>query len=251
MTIGVGFLCEDGIVLCTDNQITWPESHKDYQCKISSHLKEHWVMMNTFAGDPDLANSFNGKFRDAMERVPAPYTIAKIQDVIETVLSSLSVLDDHPTDLSTLCGIVIPNKEMRLFRTTGRVVSEVADYSYIGVGDSSLLRHLGQLVSPVQIYPRRVEHAYMLGIYLVLKAKAHIDGCGGDTDVYILRPTGQLEARSGEFHNTEQHLLGIESKVRRVAACFFDKRISAADFDKVLAELVRELKEEHQQIVNK
>jgi hypothetical protein len=251
MTIGAGFLCEDGIVLCADNQITWPQSHKYYECKIYPHMKQgDWLMVNTFSGDPDLAKSFNGKFRDAMVRVSAPYTAAKIQDVIETVLSFLDVLDTAPTDLWMLCAIVIPNTEMRLVRTTGKVVSEVTDYSYIGVGDSSLLRHLGQLISAVR-WPRTAQHAYMLGVYLVLKAKAHIDGCGGDTDAFIVRPSGQVEIKNGESYNTEQRLLSIEQRVRVAASYFFDKRTSDSTFDKALTELVRVLKEEHQQIVSR
>jgi hypothetical protein len=249
VTIGVGFLCEDGIVLCADNQITWPESHKYYECKIYPHGNDEWSMVNTFAGDPDLAKSFNGKFKDAMNRVERPYTAAKIQDVIETVLSFLDVLDTNSSDLWMLCAIAIPNSTMRLVRTTGKVVSEVSDYSYVGVGDSSLLRHLGQLITGVQLYrPRRADHAYMLGTYLVLKAKTHVEGCGGDTDAFVLRPSGHVEIRSGDYYRTEQQMLRIESKIKVVASCFFDKRIADSDFDKVVAELVRVLKEDHHEV---
>jgi hypothetical protein len=206
-------------------------------------------MINTFSWNPDLAKSFNGKVRDAMSNVAAPYTAAKIQDVIETVLSFLTVLEANPSDLWMLCAIAIPDKEMRLIRTTGTVVSEVNDYSYVGVGDSSLLRHLGQLITGVEFHkPYRAYQAYMLGTYLVLKAKAHVDGCGGDTDAFILRPNGHVELRNGETYNTEQRMLRIESKVKRVASCFFDNRISNENFDKVLAELVRVLKEDHGEI---
>lgn len=103
VTIGIGFLCQDGIVLCADNQITWPQSHKAYECKIYLHFTDEWWMVNTFAGDVDLVKSFNGKFEDAMTKISAPYTAAKIQDVIETVLSFLNVLDANPADLWMLC----------------------------------------------------------------------------------------------------------------------------------------------------
>jgi hypothetical protein len=99
-----------------------------------------------------------------MRKVTPPHTAAQIQDVIETVLSFLHVLDTNPTDLSMLCAIAIPNAEMRLVRTTGKIVSEVQDFSYIGVGDSSLLRYLGQLIMTVQHYKLyRANQAKMLG----------------------------------------------------------------------------------------
>jgi hypothetical protein len=245
-------LCEDGIVLCADNQITWPQYHKYYECKLYTHGTSQWGMLNTFAGDPNLAKSFNEKFDDAMTEVAPPYTGAKIQAVIETVLSFLSVLDNKPEDLSMLCGIVTIDGEMRLAKTSGRVVSPVVTYDYVGVGDSSALRYLGQLISGVQHYRLyRADQAFMLATYLVLKAKTHVDGCGGDTDAMILRPNCHVELRSGDTDRTEQKILRIESKIRVVAQCFFDKRISEDNFDKASAELVRVLKEEHLEIVRR
>jgi len=252
VTIGIGFLCEDGIVLCADNQITWPQSHKDYECKIYRHGDADWSMISTFSGDPDLVKSFNGKFKDAMSKVAAPYTAAKIQDVIETVLSFLDILDANPSDLWMLCAVAIPNSEMRLVRTTGKVVSEVGAYSYVGVGDSSLLRYLGQLITDVQFHrPYRADQAYMLATYLVLKAKTHIEGCGGDTDAYVLRPSGHVEIRNGDTYNTEQPMLRIESKVKVVASCFFDKRMSDENFAKALQSLVKVLTDDHREIANR
>ncbi len=247
MTIGIGFLCHDGIVLCADNQITWPQSHKYCECKIYPHFTDEWWMVNTFSGDPDLVKSFNGKFEDAMTRISAPYTAAKIQDVIETVLSFLDGLDSNPTDLWMLCAIVVHDKEMRLVRTTGKVVSEVSRYSYIGVGDSSLLRYLDQLFLGGH-KPYAVDQAYLLSSYLVLKAKTHIEGCGGETDTFILRPDGTPESRSDDWYRTEQQLLRVESKIRTAISCFFDKRVPGAYFDKVLASFVAALGEEHQEI---
>ena len=86
MTIGIGFLCETGIVLCADNQITWPESHKYYECKLYPHATADWTVAMTFSGSPELMKSFNGKFRDSMALMPAPYTVSRIQDNVETIL---------------------------------------------------------------------------------------------------------------------------------------------------------------------
>src|SRR5271165_1553360 len=73
VTIGIGFLCSDGIVLCADNQITWPGSHKHHKSKIYHHdSSAEWKAVFTFAGNPDLMESFNGKFRDTMTIMRAP-----------------------------------------------------------------------------------------------------------------------------------------------------------------------------------
>src|SRR5271167_4782076 len=73
VTIGVGFLCSNGIVLCADNQITWPQFHKYYECKIYPHSTPEWATVFTFAGNPSLMKSFDGKFEGAMRLVPPPY----------------------------------------------------------------------------------------------------------------------------------------------------------------------------------
>jgi hypothetical protein len=178
VTIGIGFLCDDGIVICSDNQITWTQSHKDYKRKIYQHSTADWAALFTFAGNPDLMESFDGKFRETMKIVPPPHTASKIQDAIETVLSFMDLVETDPDGLYMICGIVIPKREVRLLKTSRKIVSELQDYGYVGVGDSSILRFLGQLITQS---PKgyRTRQALRLAIYLVLKAKTHIDGCGG------------------------------------------------------------------------
>lgn len=201
-------------------------------------------MVNTFAGDPDLVKSFNGKFDNAMGLANPPFTTAKIQDAIEMVLSFFDVLESDPQNLNMLCGICVPGKEMQLVKTSGKVVRSVGDYDYVGVGDSSLLRHLGQLLIDRQLRPYRSHPMAVLGNYLVLKAKAHIDGCGGDSNVFIIQPSGQIDNYSANFSSWEQKMLLIESRISRVAACWFNSKISEQELEKQIAELVRTLKQE-------
>jgi len=243
VTIGIGFLCEDGIVLSADTQITWPQDHKDYECKLYPHTSAEWSMLNTFAGDPHLAKSFNGKFDEAIIRVAAPYTPEKIRDVIETVLEFLHIAE--PTDVSMLCGIACRGDLMRV-KTWGKTVSSVTDnYDYVGVGDSSVLRYLGQMITQTDGRPYRVKQAVKLATYLVLKAKTFIDGCGGDTDALILRPDGHLETIGMDPYNIEQWFLRLEKRIKTVIAQFLDSRVSHESFDKTLEALVKELKNEH------
>jgi hypothetical protein len=250
VTVGVGFLCDNGVVLCADTQITWPQNHKYYESKIYPHRTAHWTMVNTFSGDPSLAKSFNAKFDDAMSLINKPVTLALIADVIETTLSFFdSVLTGDPGQLSMLCAVVVPDKEIALLKTTGTVVNRVVNYDYVGVGDSSVLRYLAQMVAHVHLVGlHSVFQATLLGTYLVLKAKTFVDGCGGDTDIFIVRPNGGIEPRNNESYNLEQHCLMMEQKVKAVLGCYFDNRVDNDSFVKVLSNLDDALKREHEYI---
>jgi len=241
VTIGIGFRCDDGIVMCADTQITWPESHKYYECKVYEHRTEAWTMVNTFSGDPEMAKVFNEKFDAAMALVGGPYVGQKIHDVIETVLGFF----EGSNSFNMLCAVVIPNAEMRLFRTTGNLVREVDQYDYIGAGDSSLLRYLGSLLTECLGREFGSEYAYHLGCYFVLKAKVFIDGCGGDTTAIIVRPHGNIEVRNGDTYNTEQKFMWLEKSFRMAAAASFDCRVPDRNVDDLLGKMVEKLKQTH------
>jgi hypothetical protein len=208
-------------------------------------------MVNTFAGDPTLVKSFNAKFDNAMALMPAPYTGAKIQDAIETVLSFFDVLDNDPSNLWMLSAIAVPPGDIRLVKTFGKVVTEIPGYDYVGIGDSSLLRYLGPLLTGIQGQQYVADQAVALGTYLVLKAKTYIEDCGGDTEVMIVRPNGHIEIRNGETYSIEQRVLWMEKEIKTVSSCFFDPRISDENFNKVLSVLVRKLTDDHSQMHNR
>ena len=240
MTIGVGFLCDDGVVLCADNQITWQNQHKYYECKIYPHLTSDWAAYITFAGNPTLMKSFDGKFKDTMAKMPAPVTAARIRDAIETVLAFLDVLDGDQMHLHLLCAIVIPNKEMKLLKTDAKVVSEVAGYDYVGAGDTSALRYLAPILTRGGHFSAK--QALNVGVYLVLQAKRYVDGCGGDTNAVILQADGRPRVVTGT-HAIEQHLLMLEHVLTRAGTDFFDSRCSEDDFNNSLDRLAKMMRD--------
>ena len=71
-------------------------------------------------------------------------------------------------------------------------------------------------------------------------------GCGGDTDVWIVPPSGPIEPKdAGEIYRTEQAMLKIEHRIKQTATLFLDKRVSDEDFTQRLDHLARLLKEDH------
>src|SRR5579859_2209531 len=63
MTIAIGMLCRDGIVLAADTQLTASGSHKRNGCKLfpqySTLSPATWSVVVTYAGYPTFVESFN------------------------------------------------------------------------------------------------------------------------------------------------------------------------------------------------
>jgi hypothetical protein len=235
-------------VLCADNQITYPANHKYYECKIYPIPFPTFTIAATFAGNPNLMKSFWGKFAQAVTLVaPPPATAAKVQDVIETVLSMMDLVDSDPDGLHLMIGIAVGgSKETLLLKTERKIVSIVQAYDYIGVGDSSLLRYLGPLLTGHGEFITK--QAVYLGSYLVLSAKRYVEGCGGDTDVYVVKSNGQLESRSNQAYNIEQNMLRLEHHLHNAAPLFFDRRVSKETLAKSLERFVRALQDDHHEM---
>lgn len=253
-TIGIGFRCRDGVVLAADQQVTWGSSHKAYERKLCNHYSHGWDAAFTYAGSPVLWKSFNDKFGEAMKLLTEPPTTRIIREMIETILGLFDDLRDDPMRLNLLCAVTVPGEDHELFRTEGYVIHRATDYEYVGCGDSSLLRFLGPLITASPPVARAdqtgriVRQAVMMATYLVMKAKTHVDGCGGDTDVFVLRPDGsQTLWSSPEIYKIEQMMLMLEHHTSNVAAHFFDRRFPDDQLAETLELLVSRLKSDHRE----
>lgn len=248
VTIGIGFNCVNGIVLCSDTQITWQGSHKAYRRKIYTHRGDAWTAAFSFAGLADVMESFDEKFDSAMSDIRPPCTVEKIQQGLEGVLLRMDVLDNEGVNrLHMVGGIAVPGDRWKLIGTDQKIVRKIDDYGYVGCGDTSLLRFLGPMFCESSDYT--VRQATMLGVYLIMKARTHVDGCGGDTEGIVIRPSGAIEEITPTaIYRAEQGMLKLEKYVKRTASALFDKRVSDEDFSKLLNALTGNLKEEHFQM---
>jgi hypothetical protein len=233
--------------LCSDTQITYPANHKYYESKIYNYSdsgKETGIAV-TYAGNPNLMKMFDGKFSAALKLVAKPYTTEKVQEVIETVLSMMDLVDSDPDGLHMLCGIAIKGVSPVLLKTERKIVGRVVEnFDYVGVGDSSLLRYLAPLVTrTVRFYSQQALH---IGTYLILQAKRFVDGCGGDTIGIVLKPYGG-RTELLQSHYMEERLLALEFSLGSVASALFFGRLTDDQFGQFCDQLIRELKEYRKQ----
>ena len=246
MTIGVGFRCDMGIVLCADTQITWEGKHKAYESKISYLSGIDWTMASVYAGDPHLMKSFRDKLRELVQLRPhgKESSAAELREIIETALCCFDDLDSNPMALSLIVGIIIPSKEIRLLKTEGKVISDVPVFDYVGCGDSSLLRYLAPITVDDARWPT-ISQALYSGTYWVLQAKQWIDGCGGDTDAFVLHWDGRMHRRSPATPNWEQHLLRLQLGIAKLLTTLGDAEISENEVENRLSVFCEHFREEH------
>lgn len=242
VTIGIGFMCVDGIVVCSDTQITVEGSHTYYSPKIWDHRGTGWSVVFTFAGSVDLMDSFKERFVRFIGDKAITATI-ELRDATEAVLAKMPSLQKFG-GLSMLGALGVASGDLRMIRTMEKVVTPASDYEYVGAGDSSLLRFLADLVcKPGSSHTYAIEQAFNLGTFLIHKAKRYTaDSCGGDTEVLILRANGHIEFRSGGTKEVERRVIEIEERLKSASSLSFNASSSDELLDQNWALVVELIK---------
>jgi len=247
VSIGLGFRCDRGVVLCSDTQITWKGRHKAHESKLFYLSGHDWTMASVYAGDPHLWRSFKGRFHELVTTRPhgKAATTGELGEIVETALCYFDDLDNDPLALCLIVGIVIPSKEIALIKTEGKVASEIAVFDYVGCGDSSVLRYLASITADKDAW-MTIDQALYTGTHWVRHAKTYVEDCGGDTDAFVLHWNGGMQSRSEMTYNWEQHILRLERDVASLRRSFWDVSVSDAEFGNKLGIFCQRLKEERQ-----
>ena len=189
MTIGVGFLCPDGVVLCADRQMTG-QGYKFQESKIFSIQRRDYSFIFSYAGDPDAARMMFERTRDTMRRVTVGDN-ESMKDAIKRTLEK-TFTDKQTKGLHTLIGIRTKEEHFLLKTKGNRVVEGFTEY--IGFGDSSALRYLCDFLLEQQLPACK---ALVLGSYIVSVAGRYVEYCGEDSNHATLYADGQLVRGSG------------------------------------------------------
>lgn len=211
VTIALGFTCVDGVVLAADRQITKEGGLKYEQDKIlfggtiGGNMTVDFAL--AYAGSPDLAKNLLDQIGFVVLDVCNETVFARssFENAIRQVLT--------PKDTKGLETLIIfggPNIRPFMFRTREtRIVS--AKMEFIGVGDSSVLRYLADLVL-IDSQPFNLLYGKSLAAYLVSVANRYIDGCGFGPDVAFIDrefqrvPKKEVDSCAEQFKDMERSL---------------------------------------------
>src|SRR5947209_8578307 len=187
MTVGVGFLCHDGVVIGSDRQITGGRATFP-ECKVSSVKWKNGHGIFSWAGDHDTSKDLKREIRLRFTRD----TVISGLDIRQTLKECLQASVRKRDDFQTLFGFWIDGEPHSMLLSNGadRVV-DVQECEVIGYGDSPLTRSLrgAFLDMPMSI---SVQQARIYAVHFVSQAKKY-DGqfVGDGIDVYSVDCSGE------------------------------------------------------------
>lgn len=217
MTIAMGFVCSDGIVLCSDRQMTSDGGMK-FQAKKLSYLTGMFegiqmTACSAYAGDPEGAKILRTEIRERLGKEIAASKLFALQSLKARKALEKIFKNPHAKHLEMLIGIRFNSGEKCLFRTKGRKVLE-ATTEYIGIGDSSVLRYLAEVLLPRTLLS--VSEANVLGSYFVSIANRFVDGCSGGPDVFTIYDNGiNGDSYRGPYPNARERFFACEDQIGR------------------------------------
>lgn len=215
MTIGIGMLCTDGVLICADRQHTSPQAGFKFEAvKTSRHISRNCRLSFCYSGGQNDATAMlriiYDTFDDIFENEPdANGPINRASRAFVKIFK-----DKTARYLEMLIGVCFPNSACGLIKTSGnRAVVGVTEY--IGCGDSSVLRYLADLLLPDSV--PSTHEADFLSCYMCSIATRYIDGCGGGPDRVVLHRDGIItDAQGGPLDNQRERNLYSESETGRV-----------------------------------
>lgn len=213
VTIAVGMVCQNGVVIAADSQVSVPDYYKYHESKIHYTEGEDWALLFAYAGDPGLyqqaRNEIAKRFRDS------EHTPDSLRIICKEVLGELG-WPPNDIGLEMVVGISCPRFETRLLIFNGKSLIFGDKIYCLGVGDSSLTRYLSELLYDSSV---TTDDGVRAAICIVSKAKDYIDHCGGETVVYALNNFGKPKGVApAEIKQIESQILGREKSGYKVIA---------------------------------
>lgn len=213
MTIGIGLVYKDGVLLCSDSQFTMASSKMDGQL---GYIEASWGRVYAaVAGNPDYgAAAFQQLERTkedtAAKRAPLRYIENKLKAFYKEHVFGHPLYDkDDEAGLSytLLLSVGLKKGAARLFRVHDTFLREIKSFECIGSGDDAargVLRF---------VHTGRYGHKQAIAVasYALEQAKVHADGCGGGSQFAVLTNPGRKEVASIELNEIAQHFTGERS----------------------------------------
>jgi 20S proteasome alpha/beta subunit len=217
VTIAIGVLCSDGIVLAADTQESVDEYSKISRPKVFqlSLADDRVKAVLAGAGDSVFIDALRGKLESALDR--ADLTCDSLESKAEAAIVSYyrniwplyATQRDRPEG-DLLIGLRGPDG-IRLLHADGPLVRRVDSYESVGFGTVFSTYHLDKLFTPTM----DVEMTAAVAIHVLDVVKKNVEFCGGDTHVFVISANGEIEQKDEAY---------IESK-----AASFEKFLVLSD----------------------
>lgn len=229
VTIGIGVLCTDGIVIATDTQYTRGgfKSHGPKLFDLFPMKRGNVSIVACGAGTVSSMKMAIRKLEDRLEDISDP-SLEQVKGLIEEVLldfyrKHVYPVPDHmqTPDFELLLGVwTKKDNRFDLLRTDSTTVTEVVTYGTghccIGTG-IPLSEYALSLMYQTGI---STENATFLASFCIKAAKDYVGSCGGRTNIHILRHNGTIHSvPSFEVTDAETYSDDLFDIIRAVLDC--------------------------------
>jgi 20S proteasome alpha/beta subunit len=190
VTIGLGFLCKDAVVLAADRQLTVQGYFKDHETKLHPVYHPNCRVVSTYAYLPSLANLLNDRVELDLKTLGEPHG----EEIVEIITTHFKKLrKQYSAEMRAqqfLWAISTHAERARLLRISGGIIDE-PQWACIGIGDSSLVRYMVSTLTTIPTPVLPSSEVLQLAVHIIQQAKLFVDGCGGTTDVALICDEGE------------------------------------------------------------
>src|ERR1700691_2136929 len=203
MTIAIGLKACDGVVFCSDSQITIPQYMKYTGPKVftlSSNKNDanKWAIGFTYSGDPERMHRVFEQMSDVLCKKDVTVNKDLIRTCFEKSLGDVrsTIINTNYESIDILCGGSIgTSSEPFMFCGKSGSITESKELVLLGCGDSSLSRYLEGMFPDGRLL-MDASTALVSGAYLIEQAKLYVDGCGGNSQISLVT-SGQVKTFRG------------------------------------------------------
>jgi len=213
MTIALGILASDGVVLAADTLETYPGSIKTRAPKIIGAVNDgQGAMVVAGAGSAIYVDSLAQQVCDGFSR-KTPETIAELGDNLRSAIrdfhaESVAPYGGWPEYERPACSLLIAAElgdEKRELWVSEKSAMRSCPHAAIGIGGSFASLLLGRLLRP----GITLRQAALLAAYAVYETKRSVDGCGGDTQMVVLYDGTGAVWETSRMEMLEKQLAGL------------------------------------------
>jgi 20S proteasome alpha/beta subunit len=215
MTIAIGLLGNHGVVLAADTQETITGYTKENVGKVPISIFDNLTAVFAGAGDSDYIESAMEKAREKLGdckdlKEVKEYLEERLVGYFDGYLANWAMFpqNERPT-VEMLIGIAMKDGDCGLFHFRGTSFYSV-DRKAIGTG----IILANDLLSEYCLDIQDLSQLTSLAVFCMKKVKDRVDGCGGGTDIVVLKQGGDLAMLSrGEVERLEKKTLRLEGKL--------------------------------------
>ena len=215
MTIALGILAHDAVVIATDTQVGVSDYLKTSQGKISltthsrrqeptEDMTQTVALAVTGAGKPQHIRHLQKDFKRFVTTAVEPSIDEFDQSVSDRIrqfhTDHILPLGTTRTDLYMLVAYC-KDGVSKLWRSEDNLLTESTTYAAVGAGEMYANIIMNRLSLPM--WPMTAKTAFLLAAYVIHRVKDRIDGCGKNTEIVCIR------SQESEFFS-QTHIKPVE-----------------------------------------